>query len=105
MEYELNRIVNLPDFDEYGAEVVIISGGARGADTLAERYAKEANYKLEVFKADWTKHGKQAGFIRNGYIITAADAVVAFWDGTSRGTLDTINKAKALNLPLFICNY
>lgn len=46
-------------------EITIVSGGARGVDSLAERYAKERNYGLKIFPADWDRYGKQAGYIRN----------------------------------------
>ena len=72
----------------------IISGGARGTDTLAAKYAKEKKIELLEFLPDWTTHGKAAGFIRNKQIINAATHVIAFWDGTSHGTLNSINLAK-----------
>ena len=72
----------------------IVSGGAKGADKLGEQYAKE--YKLEtiIYYPNWQKYGKAAGFIRNEDIIKEADEVIAFWDGQSRGTLNSINHAK-----------
>ena len=81
----------------------VISGGARGADSLAENYAKENNIKLTVFPADWKKFGKSAGFIRNKDIIDNADFVIAFWDGESKGTLNSINIAKSQNKKVDIC--
>jgi hypothetical protein len=55
-----------------------------------------------VFPADWDKHGKAAGFLRNTTIIENADWVVAFWDGTSRGTSDSIKKAHAAGKPISV---
>lgn len=72
----------------------IISGGASGADQLAERYAKEHGLPLTVFPADWAKYGKQAGMIRNQQIVKEADCIVALWDGQSKGTEATIRMAK-----------
>ena len=72
----------------------IISGGARGADSLAERYAHERGLPIRVFPADWDTHGKAAGFLRNRTIVAAADEVAAFWDGRSRGTEHTIGLAR-----------
>ena len=90
---------------EFGDEPEeIISGGAKGADTLGAIYAKEYNLKLTVFKPDWTI-GKHAGFIRNTQIIEAADVIIAFWDGESKGTLDSINKAKKLDKQVVVINY
>lgn len=80
----------------------IISGGAKGADTLADNYAENNGIKFTVFKADWNKYGKSAGFIRNRSIVNAADMIIAFWDGKSRGTKDTIDKAATLKKPTFI---
>lgn len=79
----------------------IISGGASGADKIAEIFASKFNIPIEVLVADWSK-GKQAGVVRNTDIIKKSDYVIAFWDGISKGTLDSINKAKKLNKKLFI---
>lgn len=84
------------------ASTVILSGGAPGVDTWAEQAAKEYGLQTEIYKADWDTHGKSAGFIRNTTIVAEADKVVAFWDGKSRGTLDTINKAKKAGLSVYI---
>lgn len=73
---------------------LIISGGARGADSLAERFASENNIKTLIYKPDWDKFGKRAGFLRNKDIIAAADIIVAFWDGASKGTESGINLAE-----------
>ena len=59
----------------------IISGGAKGADSLGERFAKDNAKELVVFPAEWKKYGKSAGFKRNVDIINACDACVAFWEG------------------------
>jgi len=82
--------------------IKIISGGAIGADSLAEEYAKKENIIFEIFKPEWDKYGKSAGFIRNQQIIDACDIVLAFWDGKSKGTQDSINKAKLAKKPTFI---
>lgn len=68
----------------------IVSGGANGADKLAELYAKENKIQTEIIKADWSK-GKGAGFKRNYDIIKSANAVIAFWDAISTGTCHDIN--------------
>lgn len=74
----------------------IVSGGAKGADTLAERFAHENNLLLYVKEADWKKYGRAAGPKRNKLIVEEADVVVAFPTETSKGTLNTINIAKKL---------
>ena len=76
---------------------LIISGGAEGADKLAEKYAKENNIPLQIFKPDWKKYGKAAGPIRNELIIQNADLVIAFWDGESKGIQSSINLARKHN--------
>lgn len=77
----------------------IISGGAKGADSLAARFAKENAHhriKLTEFLPDWNKHGKRAGFVRNEDIIKNADRVLALWDGVSKGTANSLSIAKRL---------
>lgn len=86
-------------------DIVIICGKANGADTLGEKFAKENNYKIEYFPANWEKYGKSAGFIRNKEMIDIADAVIAFWNGESKGTENTISLAKEKNIPLRIVYY
>jgi hypothetical protein len=82
----------------------IISGGAKGADSLAARYAKEHNIFLVEHIPNWEALGKKAGHIRNQYIIDECDRVVAFWDMKSTGTRDSINKAKRQDKPIEIVN-
>jgi hypothetical protein len=72
---------------------LLVSGGAKGADTLGERYAKEHNIETKIFLPDWEKYGKKAGFLRNTDIINEAELIIAFWDGQSKGTKDSIDKA------------
>jgi hypothetical protein len=80
----------------------IISGGANGADKLSERYATEKNIQTEIYLPDWDLFGKKAGFLRNTTIIENSEVVVAFWDGKSRGTRDSIGKANKLKKDTFI---
>lgn len=75
---------------------VVVSGGARGVDTWAVEMAESVGMHTMVFSADWEKHGRGAGLIRNRLIVNEADKVVAFWDGESKGTQNTI--ATALHL-------
>ena len=80
----------------------IISGGARGADYLAKIYAQNQNIKYIEFPAEWDKYGKSAGYRRNVDIVNASDIIVAFWDGTSRGTKHIMDIAREYNKPLYI---
>ncbi len=73
---------------------LVVSGGARGADQLAEKWAKNRGIKTRIFSPEWEKYGKSAGVIRNKDIVNNADMVVAFWDGVSKGTAYTIQFAE-----------
>ena len=72
---------------------VVVSGGAPGVDTIAEQAARRLGLEVVVFQADWKRFGRKAGPLRNTQIVAAADQVVAFWDGASRGTLNTVMQA------------
>lgn len=69
---------------------VIVSGGARGADSLGEKYADEKGLEKEIYRPEWDLFGKVAGFLRNSIIIENCDMVVALWDGISKGTKDSL---------------
>lgn len=91
-------------------EVTIISGGARGADALAEKYAADRGYSCMVFKADWKQYGKAAGIIRNEQMhkfIAQHEkrGCVAFWDGRSKGTYSNFDLANKYNNPLRIVRF
>ena len=83
----------------------IVSGGANGADSLAERYAIKNDIKTDIYPADWNKHGKSAGYIRNVDIWDNSDFGVAFWDGESKGTAHSFKLSIKQNKTLFIYNY
>ena len=76
---------------------LIVSGGAQGADSLAEKYAQEEGIPTLIIYPEWKKYGKAAGFVRNKDIVGAGDILVAFWDGASKGTKDSIDFAKKLD--------
>jgi hypothetical protein len=80
----------------------IISGAARGADSLGEQWAKENQIDTLIFPANWGLYGKRAGFIRNEDIIKNCDICIAFWDGKSKGTAHSISLCKKLNKPCTI---
>jgi len=86
-------------------ELVIISGMARGADTLALRYASEMGIPVIKMPADWNKYKKSAGYIRNEDMAKIADGLVAFWDGQSRGTANMIAIANSKNLVVHVVRY
>ena len=80
----------------------IVSGGAKGIDTLAREYALSHGIKLTEFFPDYKRYGKGAPFKRNLQIIEYADHVIAFWDGNSKGTEYVINECKKINKPIDI---
>ena len=80
----------------------IISGGARGADALGERYAQENNVPCRVMSANWDQYGKAAGYIRNEDMAKVADALIVLWDGKSKGTRNMISIAQRYNLKVFV---
>ena len=86
-------------------QVHIVSGCANGADKLGERYASENDYHIIKFPADWDKHGKSAGYIRNKEMAKYADALIAFWDGKSKGTKHMIDLANEYRLLIYIHKY
>jgi hypothetical protein len=83
----------------------VVSGGANGADKLGEQYAVLNSLDIKLYLADWKLHGNSAGFKRNKLMSENADALVAFWDGTSRGTKHMIEIAEKKKLNVFVCNY
>ena len=74
--------------------ITVISGGARGADKLGEKYAMERGFGLIIMKADWEKYKKSAGYIRNKEMLALAHGVVCFWNKISRGTKHMIDITK-----------
>lgn len=83
----------------------IVCGGAKGADMLGKRYADEHDIAVEMYPADWGKNGKRAGYIRNWEMLQTADALVAFWDGESKGTKHMIEIAKEAGIPVRVVRY
>ena len=84
---------------------IVVSGGARGADSFGEAWAKARGIQTRVIRPDWKRFGRSAGFRRNGEIVAASQALVAFWDGESRGTADSIARAKARGIPVHIVRF
>ena len=110
-EYRL-VVAGSRDFDDYAllsaaldkllagkTNITIVSGTARGADRLGERYAAEHNLRIERFPAEWEKYHKGAGPIRNMKMVQSADAVIVFWDNESSGTKNIIECARKQDIP------
>lgn len=85
-----------------GKVSLIVSGGARGADLIGREISKRHSIELLEFIPDWSGLGKSAGFIRNRKIIESSDMVLAFHDGISRGTQNSLDVAKQLKKPVLV---
>lgn len=83
---------------------LIVSGGAKGADTLARKFAALNKIPLMEFLPDYKRYGRGAPLQRNTLIVQNSDYVIAFVTPSSRGTLDTIKKAKQRGLTVKIIN-
>ena len=99
LERKMNIILKNQD------DVTIVSGTARGADKLGERYAGENHHKLEKYPAMWDIYGKKAGYMRNEEMAKDSDGCVVFWDGKSKGTKHMIDISKKFNLKLRIIKF
>jgi len=80
----------------------LVSGGAAGVDKLGEKWANENLIPVKRFLPDWKTHGKKAGPIRNSEMVKVAEAAIIIWDGSSRGTKDTLDKIQKAGKQVFI---
>lgn len=81
---------------------VVLSGGASGVDRLGEFWADENARELRQFPADWKRHGRKAGVMRNREMAENADALIAVWDGKSPGTKNMIYEAQKRGLEVYV---
>ena len=95
-----NKKLLFDTLDNLEKPFTLVSGGARGADKLAEGWARSRGVKIEVFKPDWNRFGKAGGFVRNKLIIDKASCVIACWDGVSKGTKHSIDLANKAGIPV-----
>ena len=79
----------------------IVSGGARGIDSCAQRYAQDQRMMFALFEADWNKNGKAAGPIRNLSMALYGDALLLIWDGKSKGSANMKSNMVALKKPVY----
>lgn len=108
MDRKLARIL-----DRVGVEcdnIVLVHGGARGADTIASNLAEKFGWEIVEFKADWDHYGKSAGYRRNRQMHEFLAqhknrGCVCFWDGESRGTAHNFELAKEFNTPLRVVRF
>lgn len=80
----------------------VVSGGARGIDLAGEAYAKDRGYTIKVFRPDWEGLGKRAGIVRNAQMADYADALIAIWDGRSKGTRNMIENMKSQGKKVYV---
>ena len=85
-----------------GAITEVVSGAARGVDRLGEQWAKENDIPIKQFIPDWYGLGKKAGYVRNREMGDYADALIALWDGESKGTKGMIEYAQKKGLKVYV---
>ncbi len=95
-----SRGLTVEDLGKYLPEETteIISGGAKGIDSCAREYAVSHGIKLTEFLPEYEKYGRGAPLKRNITIIQNSDIVLAFWDGSSRGTKFVIDKCREMGV-------
>lgn len=104
--YFLSRALDFLLKDHIGVyKIIVVSGKARGADKLGERWAKERGHDIDPYPADWDNNPRIAGFIRNEEMANNADALVAFSVNNSGGTADMIARAKRKGLLIKVYNF
>jgi hypothetical protein len=104
-DYTLLKESILAYIDAHEKPENIVSGGAKGADTLAAQFAAEMGIPLLIFNPNYQRYGRGATLVRNTQIIENAEVVFAFWDGQSKGTKDSIKKAEKLEKELYVIKY
>lgn len=95
----------LANYDDLPKQIEIVSGHDLGTDRLGEIWAERHNVKITTFPANWQLHGKRVGYLRNIEMAEYADALVAFWDGMSKGTKHMIDIAKSKNLQVRVIKF
>lgn len=108
-EWDMFWDVSLPYFtDEIGdfrQDCILVLGGARGADNAGLQLACRAGLQHEIMEADWDKHGKKAGPIRNKEMAKVSNVLIAFWDGKSKGTKNMIDTALGRGMEVHVYRY
>jgi len=92
-------------FTAHRQTVTVVCGMATGADLIGKEWALARGHGVIEKPADWERQGRAAGFIRNGEMAMIADALVAFWDGKSRGTKDMIDKMNKMHKPVRVVTF
>lgn len=100
--FVMRDVIRLVCAENPQVEIIIVSGGARGADKLGERFAAEYGFPVEKYVADWERIGRGAGPARNAQMAKIANLVVAFPVGKSRGTRNMIKQAEKRNVECIV---
>ena len=101
VDYEYFKEKVSSTLEKWGLEEIqVISGGATGTDSMAQKWALENTIRIRVFPANWKKYGKYAGPHRNTKIIDHSQYCIAFPSQKGKGTQDTMEKAIKKNIPL-----
>jgi len=100
------NVVSAVDACPFRSQITVdISGTAAGADKFGEAVAAANGWAIERYPADWKQHGKRAGYLRNAHMATIADALIAVWDGESKGTSHMIDLAHKANLKVYVYEF
>lgn len=99
---ELYEIIRGMDLRGVRTPTEVVSGHSGNVDMLGEAWAKNQGTPVKLFPADWNKHGKSAGPLRNRQMAEYGDALVAVWDGTSKGTKNMIDEMTKLGKPVHV---
>ena len=103
VDFDLFKEKVKPIFSELSGNIdCIVSGGAKGADSLAEQYAQDNRINTVIYKPEWKKYGRGAGIVRNRVIIDNSDLVIAFLKNNSKGTKNSIKVATELKKELIV---
>lgn len=97
-------IENIEDYIPKGT-TEIVSGGAKGVDTCAKLFAESNNITYSEFLPEYKKYGRAAPIVRNRLIVDSADIIIAFWDGTSKGTKSVIDYCKKNKKEIFVYTF
>lgn len=99
------RQARLKGFFEGAIPNEVVCGEARGADTHGRNWAEELGIEVKSFPANWDKHGRRAGPLRNIEMGDYADALIAIWDGESKGTKHMIDYATKVGIKVYVHRY
>lgn len=86
-------------------KIIIVSGCAKGADMMGEKYANDLGHQIVYFSPNWRLYGSRAGPVRNREMVEYADSLILFWNGVNKDSVDMLEKAKEKNLSIRVIKY